>query len=111
MTGAVQVRDDVISFGSKDVVFKDGGTEEIDAVVFATGYDYKFKFLDDDIVSVVGNEPTEGLYRFMFPVRLRHPTLALIGFVQPIGSVIPIAEMQARWHTRILAGMNLTLIL
>ncbi|ELT98324.1 hypothetical protein CAPTEDRAFT_167098 [Capitella teleta] len=104
MTGAVQVRDDVAAFGAHDVTFKDGGHEEIDAVIFATGYDYKFKFLDDDILSMDNNKPGTGLYRFMMPAHLRHPTLSVIGLVQAIGSVIPISEMQARWHARLLTG-------
>lgn len=35
------------------------------------------------------------LYKYVFP--LANPTLAVIGLIQPIGSVLPIAEMQCRW--------------
>lgn len=35
---------------------------------------------------------------------LDHPTLAVIGLVQPLGAIMPIAEIQARWATRVFKG-------
>ncbi|KAF7651010.1 hypothetical protein LDENG_00117450 [Lucifuga dentata] len=40
------------------------------------------------------------------PPELDHPTLAVIGLVQPLGTVMPIFEMQARWATRVFKGCN-----
>lgn len=40
----------------------------------------------------------------MFPPELERPTLAVIGLVQPLGAIMPISEMQARWATRVFKG-------
>ena len=44
------------------------------------------------------------LYKYVFPPDLPHPTLAIVGLVQPLGSLMPIAEMQCRWISRVLSG-------
>lgn len=44
------------------------------------------------------------LYNFVFPPSAAARGLAVIGLVQPIGSVAPISEMQARWAAAVLAG-------
>lgn len=33
-----------------------------------------------------------------------YPTLAVVGLVQPIGSIAPISEMQARWIAAVFRG-------
>ena len=84
------------------VVFHDGSCENVDSVVMATGYTYSYKFFRDDIMKIEDNHVP--LYKYMFPPDRRHHTMAVIGLVQPIGSVIPIAELQARWFTRVITG-------
>ena len=44
------------------------------------------------------------LYNFVFPPSADARGLAVIGLVQPIGSVAPISEMQARWAAAVFAG-------
>ena len=44
---------------------------------------------------------TVRLYKSVFPPDMMHPTLAVIGLVQPLGSLFPISEMQCRWATRV----------
>ena len=44
------------------------------------------------------------LYKFVFP--LNDPSLAVIGLIQPIGSVAPISEMQSRWAASVFAGSH-----
>ena len=41
------------------------------------------------------------LYKYMFPPDLQHPTLAVIGCIQPNGSLWPTAELQSRLATRV----------
>ena len=79
--------------------------EDVDAIIFATGYDYQYKVLDSSILDVRDNDCS--LYKFVFPPDVPHPTLAVVGHVQAIGSVIPVAEMQARWITRVFQGTQL----
>ncbi|NXE70169.1 FMO5 monooxygenase, partial [Calcarius ornatus] len=77
--------------------------EDVDAVVFATGYSFSFPFLED-CVKVVENQIP--LYKFMFPPELEKPTLAFIGLIQPLGAIMPISELQCRWATRVFKGLN-----
>uniref|UniRef100_A0A915LTI3 Flavin-containing monooxygenase n=1 Tax=Meloidogyne javanica TaxID=6303 RepID=A0A915LTI3_MELJA len=54
-----------------------------------------------------GEDNQVDLYKLILPPSPSARGLAVIGLVQPIGSVSPIAEMQARWVTSILAkGLN-----
>lgn len=70
--------------------------------MFATGYRFSFPFLASHVVSVSENKAA--LYKYVFPPELERPTLAVVGLVQPLGAVMPIAEMQARWATRVFKG-------
>lgn len=54
------------------------------------------------VVSVSENKTS--LYKYIFPPELEQPTLAIIGLVQPLGAIMPISEMQARWATRVFKG-------
>ncbi|KAK3576474.1 hypothetical protein CHS0354_028524 [Potamilus streckersoni] len=102
MTGAVKIRPDIHHIMKDKVYFTDGTFLEIDAIIFATGFDYKLSFVPECVTKVENNR-TE-LYKYMFPPHLKHPTFALIGLVQAIGSVMPISEMQCRWFTKVIKG-------
>ncbi|XP_074641984.1 flavin-containing monooxygenase 5-like [Tubulanus polymorphus] len=103
MTGGVQVRTNVRTFTGDGVEFDDGTFKKIDAVVLATGYNYQFKFVDESILKINRNDTS--LFKYTFVPDLQHPTLAVIGLVQAIGAVMPIAEMQCRWYTRVVKGI------
>ena len=75
--------------------------KDIDAIFYCTGYKFGFPFLDPSIVEVKENKCD--LFKFVFPPHLKHPTLAMVGFIQPLGALMPIAEMQARWVARVFA--------
>lgn len=76
--------------------------QEIDAVVLATGYEYKIGIVDESVTRIEGNKTT--LYKYMFPPQLSHPSLAIVGLVQAVGAVMPISEMQCRWFTKVVKG-------
>ncbi|XP_066547941.1 flavin-containing monooxygenase 5 isoform X2 [Amia ocellicauda] len=105
LSGAVVVRPDVREFRSSGVEFEDGtGEDQIDVVVFATGYNYGFPFLPTS----VSPQPRQHLrlYKNVFPADLEQPTLAMVGLVKAAGPVMPIVEMQGRWATRVMKGLN-----
>ncbi|XP_078141707.1 flavin-containing monooxygenase 5-like [Centroberyx gerrardi] len=105
LSGTVQVKPNIRRFQGSSVEFEDGSVvEDIDLVVFATGYSFSFPFLASHVLSVSGNKAS--LYKYVFPPELDRPTLAIIGLVQPLGGTIPISEMQARWATRVFKGCN-----
>ncbi|XP_062413059.1 flavin-containing monooxygenase 5-like [Sardina pilchardus] len=105
LSGTVQVKPNIKEFRSSSVVFEDGTVEhDIDLVVFATGYSFSFPFLPPHVLSVSENKTS--LYKHVYPPGLEHPTLAIIGLIQPLGAIMPISEMQARWATRVFNGSN-----
>jgi len=103
ISGAIVVKGDISRLTATGVRFK--GEEDmeydIDAVVFATGYDMRFPFLGD-LVQTQRNKVE--LYMRLFPPQLKHPTLAIIGLIQPIGPIFPVAEIQLRWVAKLLKG-------
>ncbi|XP_005160478.2 si:dkey-239i20.4 isoform X1 [Danio rerio] len=105
LVGELVLKPNVQTFHGSTVVFDDGSIEEkIDAVILCTGYDYKFPFLPDSL-----NSSADGgmkLYRRIFPPSLERPTLAIIGLLQTRGPIMPAAELQARWATRVIKGLN-----
>lgn len=103
LSGVVTVKGDIKEFTSDGVLFQgDNEVTKLDAVILATGYQIKFPFLPKDILSTRDNQVQ--LYKFVFPPGLPHPTLSLIGLIQPVGAIFPIAEMQARWQALLLSG-------
>ena len=46
------VKGNVKEFTENGVIFDDGTSEEVDAVIFATGYRLHFPFLDDSVIKV-----------------------------------------------------------
>ncbi|NXH35875.1 FMO5 monooxygenase, partial [Myiagra hebetior] len=102
ISGRVRVKPNIQEFTERSAIFEDGTREDIDAVVFATGYSFSFPFLEG--FKVVENQIP--LYKFMFPPDLEKPTLAFIGLIQPLGAVMPISELQCRWATHIFKGLQ-----
>ncbi|XP_015682354.1 dimethylaniline monooxygenase [N-oxide-forming] 5 [Protobothrops mucrosquamatus] len=103
ISGKIVIKSNIAEFTETAAVFDDGSKEEdIDCVVLATGYSFSFPFLGD-LMTVVENQIP--LYKFVFLPNLEKPTLAIIGLVQPLGAIMPIAEMQARWATRVFKGL------
>lgn len=104
LSGTVLVKSNVKRFTETAAVFEDGTVEEnIDVVVFATGYTFAFPFLDDSVIQVYKNSVS--LYKYIFPTDLEKTTVAIIGLIQPLGAIMPISELQARWATRVFKGL------
>eukprot|EP00058_Branchiostoma_floridae_P002733 XP_002588221.1 hypothetical protein BRAFLDRAFT_57447 [Branchiostoma floridae] len=103
ITGSLVIKPNIRRFTKTGVVFDNDTVEEdIDAVVFATGYRFDFPFIDKSVMKVENNQVT--LYKYVFPPKLDPPTLSIIGLVQPVGAIMPISEMQSRWATRVFNG-------
>ncbi|XP_018525669.1 flavin-containing monooxygenase 5 [Lates calcarifer] len=105
ISGRVQVKPNVKEFCGSSVVFTDGSViNNVDVVVFATGYNYSFPFLPSALQAKSGYRLL--LYKHVFPPALTQPTLAVVGFIHGFGAVNPLAEMQARWATRVFKGLS-----
>ncbi|KAF2712169.1 thiol-specific monooxygenase [Pleomassaria siparia CBS 279.74] len=87
----------------KGVRFTNGHVEtDIDCIVFCTGYQYSFPFLQglDPHVTTTG-ERTQGTYEHVF--YYPEPTLAFLTLPQRIVP-FPVAEAQSVWVARIFSG-------
>uniref|UniRef100_A0A8C0J2C7 Flavin-containing monooxygenase n=1 Tax=Chelonoidis abingdonii TaxID=106734 RepID=A0A8C0J2C7_CHEAB len=103
LCGSVVVKPIVKEFTETAAIFEDGTMEDnVDVVIFATGYSFSFPFLEQSVIKVENNEVS--LYKQVFPPTLEKPTLAVIGLIQPLGPIMPNAELQARWATRVFKG-------
>jgi hypothetical protein len=98
--GRIHPKPGIDSFSQSAVTFVDGSSEELDAVVWCTGYRVTIPFLDQ---SLVGPDPKE-LRLYM---RVFHPTqhdLFFIGLMQSTGSAFPIVERQSELLADYLTG-------
>lgn len=103
LTGRITIKPGVKEFKDNSVLFHNCPEEEpIDIVVFCTGYTISFPFLEESIVRVENKHAS--LYKYVFPPQLQKPTLAVLGLIKPLGAIMPVAEMQARWVSRVFKG-------
>lgn len=82
------------------VRFEDGTVEEIDAIVWCTGYRVTFPFFDEQLIAAPGNDLP--LFRRVF-----HPQLDnvfFVGLLQPLGAIMPLSEAQGQWIAAYLRG-------
>jgi dimethylaniline monooxygenase (N-oxide forming) len=99
--GDIAVKPNIDRFtGGSTVRFADGSEEEIDLVVYCTGYEIAFPFLDEQVFAARDNRMP--LYRRV--VAPERPGLYFVGFIQPLGPIMPLAEAQAEWIADLLDG-------
>lgn len=98
--GRITVKPNIERLEGNSVRFVDGSVEEIDVIVYCTGYRIRFPFLSEELVDVTDNRVP--LYR-----KVAHPELDglyFIGLIQPLGAVMPIAEEQSKWVADLVLG-------
>jgi dimethylaniline monooxygenase (N-oxide forming) len=99
--GDIAVKPNIDRFGGgRSVRFVDGSEEEIDLVVYCTGYKITFPFFDPKVFVAPDNRLP--LYRRV--VSVERPGLYFIGFIQPLGPIMPLAEAQCEWIADLLGG-------
>ncbi|MEO6222992.1 MAG: NAD(P)-binding domain-containing protein [Vicinamibacterales bacterium] len=89
--GDVSARTDIKALDGRTVHFVDGTSEEIDLIVWATGYDKRFPFLP------VGDleEKAGALDLYLNVFHRRHPDLFFIGLFETDGAAYGLAGQQA----------------
>lgn len=100
--GDITVRPNIDRFEGSKVFFVDGTAAEYDVVVYCTGYEVSFPFLDDRVVHTEDNHID--LYRRV--VDPKNPGLYFIGLIQPLGALMPLAEAQAEWVGDLITGVG-----
>jgi cation diffusion facilitator CzcD-associated flavoprotein CzcO len=84
--GDLRPKPDVAELRGREVAFKDGTSEPIDLIVFATGYQVTFPFLE--------RRHLDDLYLHVF--HRTHDDLFILGMIQPDSGVWPLMDLQAR---------------
>lgn len=89
---------DVTGLDGSAVELADGRRVEPDLIITATGYLPRFDFLDPELLDIdADGRPDLHLHAFA----RKHPTLAVVGLLQPDAGLFPIAHWQsvavARW--------------
>jgi len=101
--GRIEVKPWMAGIDGRAVRFADGSSEEIDAVIFGTGYDLDLPFLSEDIRRTLDVDKRHiDLHEFTFHPDL--PGLAFVAIHPQIGPYFPSAELQARWIAYVWSG-------
>ena len=103
ITGRVRMKPNVTKFTETSAIFEDSTEEDVDVIIFATGYTCSFPFLENNSTVL---DIQHSMYKFVFPPELEKPTLAFIGILQPVGATIPTSELQSQWAACVFKGMS-----
>jgi cation diffusion facilitator CzcD-associated flavoprotein CzcO len=90
--GEIQVKPDLEELCGDRVRFTDGSVEPVDVIVYATGYNLRFPFIDESYLLDEVGQPRLFLNAF-------HPeldNLFVVGLLQPDSGAWPLADRQAR---------------
>ncbi len=99
--GDATAKPNVTELMGSRVRFDDGSIEEVDAIIYATGYNISFPFFDEDFLSAPDNQLP--LYKRMF--RPGIDDLVFIGFAQPLPTLFKFIETQSKLMARYAAGL------
>ena len=98
--GRVKPKPDIERIDGRRVRFVDGSGEDVDTIVWCTGYRISFPFLSKEVLDTSGNRAP--LYRRV--VHPDRPGIYFIGLLQPLGAIMPLAEAQSEWIADVLEG-------
>jgi len=88
----------------KRVRFEDDSVEDVDAIVFATGYDMRFPFFDDSELVPDADHQLPLFKRMMKP---GIPNLFYMALAQPLPTLVNFAEQQSKLVAAYLTGRYL----
>jgi len=98
--GEVLPKRGIESLDGERVLFADGSSEEVDVIVWCTGYRVTIPFLEP---AFLGQPPDElPLYKRIFPLDI--DDLFFVGLLQSTGSALPIVEQQGKLLAEFLRG-------
>ena len=98
--GRVKVKPNIQQLDGDGVIFADGTREPIDSIIYCTGYKVTFPFFKPEIIEARDND----LPLFQRVFSPRYPDLFFIGLLQPLGAIMPLAEIQSIWVSKYLLG-------
>lgn len=99
--GLVKFKPNISEFKDNEVLFTDGSRDTFDMIIYATGYKVTFPFFAPDFINA---EATNDLQLYRRVVHPDHSGLYFLGLVQPLGAIMPLAEVQSKWIAKLIAG-------
>lgn len=100
--GLIKFKPNIKEFRGKTVVFEDGTEQDFDLIIYATGYKVTFPFLkhypEFDI------EETNDIRLYKKIIHPDHKNIFFLALIQPLGAIMPLAEIQAKWIAKIIKG-------
>lgn len=99
-SGDIEIRPGIERLRSDGVDFTDGSSEDVDVIIWATGYKISFPFLKQNELAVERNRFP--LYRRM--VRPGWENLFFVGLAQPLPTLVNLAEQQSKFILAVLTG-------
>lgn len=98
--GRIKIKPNIRQLDGDGVMFIDGSREQIDCIIYCTGYKVTFPFFRQEVIDAPNNDLP--LFK-----RVYHPfyrDLFFIGLLQPLGAIMPLAELQSIWVSKYLLG-------
>ncbi|RUP50162.1 flavin monooxygenase-like protein [Jimgerdemannia flammicorona] len=114
--GKVRTKPDISRFAEngRDVEFVDGTViRDVDVVIYATGYGYRFEFVDPEVMTngtitakdqIDGKTLKENAWLWKGIIPPRHEGIAFIGLLEILHSQWTISELQVRYLTSLITG-------
>ena len=104
-SGDITMKPAIERLDGDGVVFTDGSREQLDAIVWATGYDISFPFFDEPSFKADADNCPPPLYKRMLKPDV--PDLFYMGLGQPLPTLVNFAEQQSKLVAAYLAGKYL----
>ncbi|MFN2098834.1 flavin-containing monooxygenase [Altererythrobacter sp. MF3-039] len=101
-SGDITMKGAIEKLDGNGVVFKDGSREEIDVIVWATGYDISFPFFDEPSFKADSDNCPPPLFKRI--LKPDTPDLFYMGLGQPLPTLVNFAEQQSKLVAAYLAG-------
>ena len=100
--GRIQVKPDITELRGDRVVFADGSQEQIDVIIYATGFEIRFPFIDQQHLNWCDGRPD--LYLNIF--HPQHDRLLFAGLIQPDSGQWGLVDVQAQLITKYLVALD-----
>jgi cation diffusion facilitator CzcD-associated flavoprotein CzcO len=101
-SGDISMKPGIERLDGDGVVFTDGSREQIDVIVWATGYDIRFPFFDDPALQPDADNKPPALFKRILKPGV--PDLFYIGLAQPLPTLVNFAEQQSKLVGACLVG-------
>jgi len=100
--GLIKFKPNIKEFRGKTVVFEDGTEQDFDLIIYATGYKVTFPFLKHYVEFDI--EETNDIRLYKKVIHPDYKNLFFLALIQPLGAIMPLAEIQSKWIAKIIKG-------